>query len=125
MKYLNRKAEAGLTLILVIIVAVLVFGWALNASQRECKKNSDCNSESYCGSDFQCHKYPNIQVVQYNFLGPAIIIGIAILLAALIIRWNRQQSQPETQEAPRTEEIVEVEDISEPYYKSDDGIKTP
>ncbi len=86
----KRKADGGLTIILIVVIVMVFLGWLVNLSQRECKSNKDCNSESYCGSDFSCHSYPTIQktVVQYNFVWPSVIIGIAIVIAAIIFRWK-------------------------------------
>lgn len=125
----NKKSEAGLVIILIIIIVLFFFGWLINVSQRECKTNRDCGTEAYCGSDFSCHQYPAIQktVVEYNLFWPAIIIGFAIVVAAWIFRQPRQEARQETgvfAEKP-AKEPNEVEDISEPYYKSDSNVRTP
>ena len=121
----NKKGEAGLVIILIIIAVLFFFGWLINVSQRECKTNRDCGSEAYCGSDFSCHQYPAIQktVVEYNFFWPAIIIGLAIIAAAWIFRQPGQENI--VVERVEVKEPREVEDISEPYYKSDNDIRTP
>ena len=126
----SKKSEAGLVAIIIIIVVLFSFGWLYNINQRECSRNKDCSSESYCGSDFSCHQYPNIQnnIVQYNFFWPALIIGIALIIGAWIFR--REQA---TAEEPKQTEYVsavekkpeEVEEITEPYYKSDTNVKVP
>jgi len=120
----NKKAEAGLVAILVIIIVFLFFGWLINVSQRECRTNKDCSSESYCGSDFSCHQYPSIQktVVQYSLLWPAVIIGMAIVAAAFIFRQPKQETRAVVEKVREPEEVT---DISEPYYKSDSNIKVP
>lgn len=120
----NRRAETGLVIILVIIVVLFFFGWLINMSQRECKTNRDCSSESYCGSDFACHQYPAIQktVIEYNFFWPAVILGIAIVAAVWIFKQPRQEVVVEKVEVKEPEE---VSDLSEPYYKSDSNIRTP
>ena len=123
---LHRKSEAGLVAILIIVIALFFFGWLINVSQRECKTNRECGSEAYCGSDFACHTYPNIQktVVQYNLFWPAVIIGIAIVLAAWIFRQSRQETKIIEQKT-EIKEPKEVKDISEPYYKSGSNVRTP
>ncbi|MBI2658608.1 hypothetical protein HYX05_00715 [Candidatus Woesearchaeota archaeon] len=128
MGWLNKKSEAATTL-LVILVIVFLIGWLVNVNQRECKRNSDCSSESYCGSDFSCHSYPTIQktVVQYNLFWPAVIVGIALVLAALIykngeFRFRKEQKQVVEHKA---EEKKPAEDVSEPYYKSDSNLRNP
>lgn len=130
----QKKSEAGLVVVLIIIVIVFFLGWLINISQRECKSNKDCGSESYCGSDFSCHTYPTIQktVVQYNLVGPSVIIGIAIIIAAIIFNWGKiivKEEAPQVVEAQTNYISVkapeEVEETGEPYYKSDGNVKTP
>jgi len=93
-----KKSEAGLVAIVIIVIVVIFFGWLINLNQRECKSNKDCDSGSYCGSDFSCHQYPNIQqtVVEYKLIGPSIILGLAIVIAALVLRWKRWNSKKES-----------------------------
>lgn len=129
----SKKSEAGLTIIVIVIIAVLFAGWLINLSQRECKSNKDCGSEAYCGSDFSCHSYPAIQknVIEYNFLIPSVIIGIAIVIGAVIMRWQSiskgeiKQIAEESAAELKLKSPEEVEEISEPYYKSGNNIKTP
>lgn len=122
----NRKAEAGLVIVLVIIVVLFFFGWLINVSQRECKTNRNCGSESYCGSDFACHQYPAIQktVIEYNFFWPAVILGMAIVASVWIFKQPRQEARFVEQKT-EAKEPQEVSDLSEPYYKSDSNIRTP
>ena len=131
---LLRKSEAGLTVIMVIVIVLFFLGWLINLSQRECKSNKDCGSESYCGSDFSCHTYPSIQktVVQYNLFWPAVIIGISIIIAAWIFKNVEIRHKEEPKQAVQEDEnnIVaaipeEVEEVKEPYYKSDSNLKVP
>ena len=133
MKFLHKKSEAGLVAVLIIIIIVFFFGWLINISQRECKSNRDCGSEAYCGSDFSCHTYPTIQktVIQYNLFWPAVVIGIAIITTAMIFNWSKIRAKEIVEEQKTTiakaivEEPQEVEEIVEPYYKSNNNIKTP
>ena len=117
--------------IIVVIVIVLFLGWIFNVSQRECRSNKDCGSESYCGSDFSCHLYPTITVVKYNLIVPSIIIGIAIIITAIIFKWNQLKPKDEIKQvAEETTNGMKVpeerfEEISESYYKSNGDIKTP
>ena len=131
MKHVYKKADGGLTLIIVAIVIVLFLGWIINLSQRECKSNKDCGSEAYCGSDFSCHTYPTINktVVQYNFLIPSVIIGIAIIIVAVIFNWSKIKQKEEKVAQKNNdakmagEKPKEAEETTEPYYKSDSNIK--
>ncbi|HLF54729.1 MAG TPA: hypothetical protein VI612_03340 [Candidatus Nanoarchaeia archaeon] len=84
-----------------VVIAIIAFsiGGAATIlkfmeSKKECNLNSDCNSESYCGSDFKCHTYPTIEktIVKNDWITPAAILGLAIVLAAMIMR--RKQERP-------------------------------
>ena len=121
---LYKKSEAGLVVILIIVIALFFFGWLINLNQRECSRNKDCGSESYCGSDFSCHSYPTIQktVVQYNLFWPVVIIAIAILIAAIIFRSDKIRREKVVVEH-KVEQIPreEPEETAEPYYKNNDA----
>ncbi len=90
-----KKADAGLTAIVIIVVILVFLSWLVNISQRECQSNKDCSDEQYCGSDFACHKIPvivresNPVVVQRDFTGAAWIIGIALVVTAIIFNFDR------------------------------------
>ena len=124
----SKKSEAG-TVIIIVIILALFFGWLINLNQRECRSNKDCKSESYCGSDFACHEFPVIQktIVQYNFLWPSIIIGLAVIFAAIILKWNdikpmfeREHMQDDNEGA---DSKVSEDEEPEEYYKTE--TKTP
>jgi len=123
----NKKSESGLVIIIVLLVVIFFFGWLININQRECKSNKDCSTDSYCGSDFSCHQFPTIQktVVQYNFLAPSIIIGIAIVVAAILLRWKNAPSENKQALKNQIEQQVpeEIPEDIEPYYKSENKVK--
>ena len=130
MGFLCKKSEAGLAVILILVIVLFFFGWLIDIGQRECRTNKDCGSEAYCGSDFSCHSFPTIQktVIQNNFVFPSIIIGIAIVIAAIIFRWDKLRREETKKVEEHTANIKapeEVEEISDPYYKTDNNIKTP
>ncbi len=59
---------------------------------KECKLNSDCRTNQYCGADFECHDYPTVtqNITSGNdWTVPASILGLAIVISALILRWKR------------------------------------
>ena len=124
---INKKSEAGLVIILIVIIVLFFFCWLINVGQRECKSNMDCGSESYCGSGFSCHTFPNIQktVDQYDLFWPAVAIGIAIIIAAFILKWQKTISEEikeqQTIVKVQKEEPFEVEEVAEPYYKSENN----
>jgi len=59
--YNSKRADGGLTAVLIIIVIVAFLGYLVNFGGRECRVNSDCGNENYCGSDFACHQIPIIE----------------------------------------------------------------
>jgi len=56
--------------------------------RKECKVNSDCQANNYCSSDFKCHAFPVIEntIVKNDWTTPAAILGLAIVLAAFVLR---------------------------------------
>jgi len=92
---MNKRADGGLTAIVIIVVILVFLSYLVNMSQRQCSSNKDCNDDQYCGSDFACHKIPVIErqtspvVVNRDYTKPAWIIGIAIVVAALFFNWDK------------------------------------
>jgi len=91
MNLLNHKRAEAITLIFFVLIIVLFLGWLINFNSKECRSNSDCNSDSYCGSDFSCHQIPTVEktIVKNNLIVPSIIISIAIILGALILKSSK------------------------------------
>ncbi|MFC1705021.1 hypothetical protein ACFLZ6_01685 [Nanoarchaeota archaeon] len=98
----NKKGDAGLTAVVIIILIIVFLGWLVNLGNRQCNSNADCGKESYCGVDHGCHKIPVIEkstvVVQRDYTGAAKIIGAAIVIASIFfnfdkIRPRRKQKQ--------------------------------
>lgn len=92
---MNKRADGGLTAIVIVIIIIIFLMWLINVGQRECSSNKDCSDEEYCGSDFACHKIPVIVkentpiVVQRNYVGPALIIGISLIIVAIIFNIDK------------------------------------
>ena len=88
MKIFNHKKSEVITILLIVVVLALFFGWIINFNSKECRSNSQCPKDNYCGSDFSCHQIPVIEktAVENNLLMPSIILGIAIIAAALILK---------------------------------------
>ncbi len=83
------------------VIAIIAFSIAGAAAVlkvmegvKECKVNSDCHSDAYCGSDFKCHPFPMIQntIVHNDWTTPAAILGLAIVVAAFVLR--RRSERP-------------------------------
>jgi len=85
-----------------VVIAIIAFSIGGAATivkimdgSKECKLNSDCQSNNYCGSDFKCHPFPAIEntIVNNDWTTPAAIVGLAIVLGAMILR-RKQPSPP-------------------------------
>jgi hypothetical protein len=84
---MGKRGEA-LTIIVVVVIIVIFLGWLVNFNSRECRSNTDCSNGFYCGSDFACHQVPVVEktIVKNNLIVPSAIIGVAIIIASLILR---------------------------------------
>jgi len=93
----SRKSEA-ITVILVTLIIIIFLGWLINIGSRECRSNSQCGSAQYCGSDFACHELPTIEktITKNSLIVPSIILGIAIIIAALIIKFGKSPIRKST-----------------------------
>ena len=89
---MNKKGSAGILITILILVlittVVTVWGNAHLFSQRQCNENRDCLDDQYCGADFACHDFPAQEktIVQHEYGIAALILGIAIVFAAIIIK---------------------------------------
>jgi len=92
MSLLKNKRAMMLGIIVILVIVLFFFAWLINFSGRECSSNNDCSENSYCGSDFACHQIPTIETVtvKNNLLAPSLIIGLAIVGAAYILRSRRK-----------------------------------
>ena len=94
MKFKNsRSGEIVLGTIVFTVVILVFIGWLINIGIRECNSDSQCGSGYYCGVDHSCHKMPVVekQVMHNSLVLPAIIIGLAIILAAVVIRFGQKK----------------------------------
>lgn len=84
------------------ICAILMFSLAgagtilkISEARKECNLNSDCSSANYCGSDFKCHPFPQIEntVVKTDWTVPSAIVGLSIVIAAMILRKRSEKRE--------------------------------
>lgn len=78
-------------MIIAIVLALVVLGFMLMTfAQRECNSNKDCAENAYCGSDYECHEYPDaILHTNNNFIPAALILGISFVVAGYLFRTNK------------------------------------
>jgi len=88
---LNKKADGGITAIIIIVIIIVFLCWIINVNNRECSSNKDCSEDSYCGSDFSCHQHPviNTEVNKVSITLPIILICISLIILAVIFRWEQ------------------------------------
>ena len=112
---MNKKADGGITAIVIILVVIVFIGWLVNLGSRECNSNKDCEEDSYCGSDFNCHKIPVIEktseVVKRSYTAPVLIVCATIVILAIIWRWEKIFRKKEKVDIEKPKE-------KEPYYTS-------
>ena len=101
----SKKSEVILATIFIVLIIIIFLGWLVNIGSRECRTNSDCGNANYCGSDFACHQIPTIEktIVKNNFIIPSIIIAIAIIIAAFVLKFLKfenpyKKGKPEEEE---------------------------
>lgn len=88
---MNKKAEwkiqPGIVWAFLIIVLVLVTMWV---STWECKNNNDCQSDEICTVKHTCFKptvsETTIIKTENKYFSAAVILGICIIIAAIILR---------------------------------------
>ncbi len=95
-----KKGEAVLAVILIIIIIVIFLGWLVNVGTKECRSDSECGNDNYCGSDFSCHQIPVIEktIVKNNLIVPSLIIGLAIIIAAIVLKSGKIPFRKKAQE---------------------------
>lgn len=86
---MNKKGAAFAIVLVVIIIVVAVF-WVIDFFQRGCNQDTDCPTNYYCGSDFECHEFKIVEITEIhnNFLIPSLIIAGAIIIGAFIIKYK-------------------------------------
>lgn len=111
---MNKKADGGLIALVVILIIIILIGVGINFGYRECSKDAECGEDSYCGSDFKCHEHPIIEkeIIKRDLTIPSIIMGIAIIVAALILKFphhlnisrfrGKKKAKEHTKEAPHS-----------------------
>ena len=90
---MNKKADGGLTAIVIILIALVFLGWLINMGSRQCSTNADCKADQYCGSDFACHSIPVIEkqpiVINRNYDGVINTIAIAAIIITVILNIDK------------------------------------
>ncbi|MBT4805464.1 hypothetical protein HON71_04795 [Candidatus Woesearchaeota archaeon] len=85
---MNKK---GAIQIVALVLALIILAYLLiTFAQRECNSNRDCPGNAYCGTDYECHEFPDqIIVKQTNYISSAAILGIFLVMAAYIFKTGK------------------------------------
>ena len=84
---MNKRASAGYIIAIMALVTIILVGLLMDYSKNECSSNKDCTEDSYCGSDNECHQYPDKVIVKQNDNFPAALtLAVGIVLAAFILK---------------------------------------
>jgi uncharacterized alpha/beta hydrolase family protein len=117
---MNKKGDAGLVAIVIILIGLVFIGWLITINQRECNSDKDCQDGFYCSSDFSCHKIPVIErtVYKQSLTLPILFICITIIALAMIWKWNTIFKKNNGKIENKKETKIKPEKKSEPYYTS-------
>ena len=107
MIFKNWKGDA-ISLTLLVIVLIVLVGYGIKMSGRQCNENNDCGENQYCGSDFECHDFKIIKVYKNDLVIPALIISAALVVGAVILRKKRQEK--------KVSYDYQVQEQENPYY---------
>lgn len=109
-----KKGMVCLTCLIVVALILVFFGWVIKEGYKECRRDSDCKNGYYCSSSFECRQIPIIQETTSppNYDKAAWIIGISLIIAAIIIKWN-------TKKKPTKSHNAEEEGLYEDFLEAD------
>ncbi len=84
---MDHKGNVVLIVFILIVVLLSFILIVVEIASVECNNNRDCPADSYCNADNECRQYPEEVVVrEQSFLGAAWVIGMALVVAAIILR---------------------------------------
>ena len=92
----SKRGDVGIGVLFLIVIIIFFFVWLVTYAQRECNDNGDCSKDSYCGSDFSCHKYPAIQqsiAGKSDYTLAAFLLGLSLVVSAIILRSRNNGTQ--------------------------------
>ena len=100
-----KKAEGMLGAIVIVLIVIIFFVWLIGEAQKECRRDSDCNN-GICNSNFECVSIQKSNSAQ-NFNTGALILGVALIIAALIMKWDKIFGKKEKKELEEEKEEKE------------------
>ncbi|HLD72207.1 MAG TPA: hypothetical protein VJA23_01340 [Candidatus Nanoarchaeia archaeon] len=86
----HKKGSTALALIAIILAIIILAVYLVGIAQRDCNSNKDCPENAYCGTDYECHDFPQqILVKEANYVPASIIFGISLIIAAYVYRGGK------------------------------------
>lgn len=98
MNLIKSKRGELVSIITLVLLILIIIGYGVKISGRECSSNTDCKETQYCGSDYKCHDLKIIKVYKHDFIFPAIILGVAIIIGAVIRNRKKEPPKPSVQQ---------------------------
>jgi len=87
---MNKKGNLGLIAVILVLALLLFAIYMVGIATRDCNGNRDCAENAYCGTDYECHQYPEkIVVKENNFIPASLILGLALIIAVYIYRTGK------------------------------------
>ena len=94
---MNKKGVLPIIIIVIVLILIIIIGVQVTEERKDCGGKplfgsaKECTETQYCGSDYKCHDYPDsIETGRPSYLIPSIIIGIAIVVSAFILRGRKK-----------------------------------
>ena len=120
---MKKKAEVLLGAIVIVILVLIFIAWLVNEGWKECKNDSDCGTDQYCSSGFECKQIPIIEktIQSTNYEMFAFIIALGLIAFAIYIKLGL--GSPPTKQVIR--EVVTVKEKPEikEVYSTPQGSK--
>ena len=90
MSIMHKKGALALGIVAVLLALIILAGYLMNVSMRNCNSNNECPANAYCGSDYECHEFPEqIVVKENNFLPASIVLGMSFIIGVIILKMGK------------------------------------
>ena len=94
---MNKKGFLPIVIVAVALILIIVIAIQVTEGRKECGGKpmigtvEECPETHFCGNDFKCHEFPDsVEVGRPSYLIPALVIGIAIVISAFILRGRKK-----------------------------------
>ena len=94
---MNKKGFVHIIIGAVVLILIIIIGVQISEERKDCGGKpffgsvKTCLDTQYCGSDYKCHDYPEfVETGRPSYLIPSMVIGIAIVASAFILRGRKK-----------------------------------